>query len=493
MPYNPNPNWVAAIDDTPHFPVYYVVIDGWATHYSTAPVKDATPDKKIYLDLPEGGEITLDLINSRPTRQQITVPILDVDDEITNLVAWQNPNNTLGTLINRKLSLYAGYRHLTEADYAPIFVGRIRGVALDPDGRRYVLLVQDIFNILDKELMANATPTKNALVSGNVINVVWSLLTGIFDTAHADFPLVAHSSDGEFNVAPTGANIARADIDEVLLKSERDTWHPDDRVSTSWQEPINLNTELLQEFYRVFQARPVMTETGKIGFRFRTPALPSSSAPTLDQTQIVQVLGWSRLIREHLNKFTIHGDHDVVTGLFDTVLYRLDTSEDTADRTASQETRELFIESKWLKTFGSQGNLDEANGQQIASELSGRSRFLFLPTPVTLSVEVIFAKRDLQIGEPVRVTDPRIPNLQDGTRGVQDVVFLIAGITPDFGRGTLVLDMIDTRFRRYGVIGADSLPVYDSATSVEQNTFCWWGRASDNKVGAALDPGYRIM
>jgi len=496
MPYNPNGNWTNAIDDTIQLPVYYLDIDGLTAHdFSTGPVLSPTRTKLEYLNLPEGGSGQVDLINNRVTRTQITVGILDLDDKATELVAWDRPGADVGTLINRKVTLYAGYVHLVEADYAPIFTGRIRGISMDPDLR--LLTLRCLLGLgadFDQDVMDNATSAKPSGIRGNVVNMVWSLLTGIFDDAHADFPLDFVTTDTGGSSVPTGAGIPRALIDEVLLKEQRDAWHPNDAAERRWEGAVNLKTELESEFMRVFQARQVTTELGLLGFKFRLPALPTSTAPTvLEEDHIVEVSSWERLIDTHLNKFTIQGDYTVATDTYEAMLYDTETAEDTADQAATGEIRHLKIQSKWLRRNFIPGTLDDMQGEIIAAELAARSRFLFLSTPVVLKIAVLFAKRNLQIGESIVVTDSRISNVLDGTRGVEDGSFFVTAVEWDFPRGVVILNLMDTRYVRYGVIAPNGEADYTGATNRNKNTYCYVGRAADNKVGAGADPGYQIL
>ncbi len=55
------------------------------------------------------------------------------------------------------------------------------------------------------------------------------------------------------------------------------------------------------------------------------------------------------------------------------------------------------------------------------------------------------------------------------------------------------VELLEGRQGRFGNISSLAGTDYDAATAAQQAEFCWIGRASDNKVGAALDEGYILQ
>ena len=238
MVLNPNANWTAAIDDPSSSPVYYLAIDGLTSkHYSTAPVRSAGTTKTVLLNIPKGTGGSVDLVDGRLTIGQVRVELLDVDGEITDLVACNASGAPLASLKNRKVTLYAGYRHLVETDYAAVGTYRITDLRMNRGATGYELTLSDPLFLLDGEIMAGATETTPAMIRGNVVNMAVSIMRGVFSTSDPDFPLDYVSTAGASSSAPTGLGIADALLDFTQIKAERDTWRVNDVGQCEYLEP----------------------------------------------------------------------------------------------------------------------------------------------------------------------------------------------------------------------------------------------------------------
>jgi hypothetical protein len=483
MVLNPNANWTAAIAEQSQAPVYYIAIDGLTTkHYSTAPVKSAGTTKTVLMDPPQGGAISVDIIAGTRTVQQFDIELLDVGDEITDLLATEASGAPLSTLINRKVTLYAGYRQLAEADYASIFVGRIRRVRANRGMTAFTLTISDSSYLLDGEIMSGATDTLNTTIRGNIVNLYWAILTGTFSTTHGTFPLDSVSTDTTQSSAPSGLGIATTLINEAQLQAERDAWHVDDVGQVVFTDPENARQHLEDELFRVFQCFPAISGDGLLGLKFHVPAMPASAAPTLTADEIVSVRSWERLYGDHLNKFTLKGDYVTSTDTFGN-LYTTETSEDTTDQSNTAETVEYLMESRWLDS--------NYNGVEIATELAGRMRIRYLKTPAVVDLEVNFTKRNLEQGDVVAITHPDLPDLFDGTRGISGRLMSLISTRPNFERGTLSLRFLDTGYKRYGVIAPNAQADWDSATDQEKDTFFFI--SSNAGVMSDGSDGYRFI
>jgi len=488
MVYDPNTNWSAAADDRLQAPVYFLRIEGRGADYSTHPVKNAATTKKILMDAPSGLTTSLDPISGTRPVSSVRVPLLDVDGEITKLLATEADGAYVSSLINRQATIYGGYRHLDEADYAAVFAGRITGVTMAGDGSRYVLTITDPTRLLDGEIMSNATSDKPTTIAGNPINVCWSILTGTFSTTHADFPLTEVSTDTSTTSAPTGLGISTSEINESQLIEQRDAWYPDALVKVTFVAPEVAKTHLQQEFFRVFQGWPVISQDGKIGLRFHVPPVPSAAAEEITEDDIIGPPSWERLYSDHLNRFVYYGNYDASADSYDAILYNTETSADTADQSATGETIIYEVKSRWLRN-------DLANdygetGADIAADLASRMRLRYLKTPARVVLNVGFQLTRLEEGDVVAVTHPAIPDLLTGSRGVTARLMSIVSRSVDFAKGTIRLVLLDTGFKRYGVIAPSGTADYTSTTAKEQNTFVFVSNTSGQMSNG--DPGYRM-
>jgi hypothetical protein len=480
-----NTNWNAAADAAEQAPVYYLAVNGISgEHYATAPVRSAAVTKVLILGTPEGDTTSTDLITGRTTAGRIRVALYDVAGKATDLVGVGRSGAPVSTWRNRLCTLYAGYRSLVEADYIAIWTGRVAGIAMLPGGTGYELDLEDIAASLDGPIMVNATEAKPTIVRGNVVNVFASILRGAFSTSDPDFPLTFVSTDSGSSAAPTGLGIAAAQLDVAGMKAERDLWHPTDIVEVEFRAQEDGKRYLEEQFLRAFQARIRISGLGLLGFSFLAPGLPGSATPAaIDPATIVEIIAWEHVLSEHLNKFRIRGDWDPDAGTF-ADLYAADDPEDTADRAATGETIEYLLESKWIRSTD--------DGVEIAAELAGRLRQVYLPAPVRLRIGLSFRARRLEAGDVVVVTHPRIPDLRTGTLGIVSRAMIVESLAVDFRRGLLIADLLDANLRRYGVIAPSSVTGdYSTADTAARNTFFFVCNSS-NQMADGSD-GYRLI
>ncbi len=287
---------------------------------------------------------------------------------------------------------------------------------------------------------------------------------------------------------PTGLSIPTTEFADTQITDERDTWHEDDTVRVVLQEPTSAREYLETELFRNFACFAPIRGDGKLGLKFHVPAVPLSSAPTIVEDDIVDVVSWQRLLRDHLNDFVVRGDWnpDAESGADAyTDLYNDDRPEDTQNRTDTNETIEYRVESKWIRsgTFG---------GEEIAEELARRWAIRYLQTPARLVLEVPFTKRDLEQGDVALVTHSKLPNLLTGTRGIEAKPMLILSIETDARRGTLKVTLLDTGFRRYAGIAENSTPDYASATVTQRESEFFISDAASSDQFSNGDEGMRL-
>jgi hypothetical protein len=485
--YDPNAPWTAAIDDNPQAPHYFVRIDGLTSvQYSTHPIKTTTRTTKTLLELPVASRGIIDLQNGSSTTLSVDFTILDDLGEMADLIAWTRTSPTVGTLINRKIELFGGYAHMTEAQYPPIFTGRISGVSMTTDMTGFKFTALDFTTQFDQNIMLNAEVGKPSKIVGNLINCVWSLLSGTFDEGHATFPLDHASVATTTTSAPTGLGIPSAELNETLFVSERDRWFPEADVHIEYDLPVDARSEIEVQFLRAFAMFVFIQGDGKIGFKHRMPVLPVTAANTLTKKDdIIEVTNWRRRLDLHANKFRVNGGKDRSDGSA-VVLYDEDTPSDTADRTATGLTIDMTIQSNWMRTT--------LNGAILAAVMASRNRFLFQSTPATFTASVLFSRRNVELGDTLKLTHESLPDLLTGDRGVTDQAFLVIGRQPNFEKGVIELDLLDTRYLRYGIWGPDTLPDYGSATQAQKDLYTFVGDSTDsNRVGSTPDEGYRIV
>ena len=468
---------------------YRIYIEHWPGNTETIYVDDVfwygpsdTEYAKPYLEIPSGGGGKVDPIEGRSSVQSVTIELLDVDDEITALVATDALDAEVSSLINRKGTIFAGFTSIDVSDYASRFVGYIGGdLKMTRDLGSYSFTLESALRLLDGSIMTNATDTALTTVVGNFVNLYYSILADDFSTG-GDFPLESIAN------SPTGLGISTSALNLTQIQNERDIWHETTVVTATFEDDEDGKTWLEREIFRVFQCFPAISGDGLLGLRFHAPALPASSAPVVDADDVIGVPTFTRQLSDHINKFTFRGDFTSSGGDFGSVLYSGETAEDLADQAATGETIEFYGESELLTAA--------QDGAAIATELAGRHRIRYLSGPASVGLSVPITRQDLEQGDVVAVTDDRLPDLFSGTRGLAGRLMTILSVGLKWDKATLDLALLDTGYRRYGVIAPDATVDYTAASEVERGSFAWIGDASGNvssSGGVGTVAGYRLI
>jgi hypothetical protein len=486
MVYDPNTDWTTAVAADVQAPVYYLSIDGVSSQdFSTHEVKGAATTKTVVMETPSGSLSEIDLIDGSVPVQTVSVELMDIDGVVTALVATEASGAEVASLINKKATLYGGYRHLDESDYAPIFTGRITQVSLNRKLTGYVLRLSDFTFLLDQEIMLDASNDRPVTIVGNLVNVYYAILTGTFSTTHSTFPLTSVSTSATDSAAPDGLSLTDADLNTTQMVNERDIWHAADTVELVINQRINARAYLQDQLFKVFQCWPARTADGLVGLRFITPALPATAAPVLDPDDyIVELSQWDRRFDQHLNQFRYYCETTKGSGTFDVALYETDTADDTADRALTGETVELRIESDWLS--------DDYSGASIATELAGRQRIRYLTPPAEVKLTTNFKRRAVEQGDVVAVTHDELPDLLRGVRGLEGHLMTVLTVRPDFRKGQMEFTLIDTGYSRYGVIAPSGQSDYTASSAQDRDSFFFISDATDHQMSNG-DPGFNLI
>jgi len=437
---------------------------------------------KPYMNTPTGAHVKVDPIDGKQTIGALKFSMVDVNDEVTNLISTDAPGAALSTMINRKTTLYSGWRDLALSDYIPRFVGHIAGdIILQKDLVTYDFEAQSVARLLDGKIMTLATEVAPITVTGNVVNLLYALMTDDFSTG-GDFPL------DSFTAGVNGIGIPVTSINTAQMIEQRDTWHSASNVEVVFEEEEDGRQFMEDEIFRVFQCFPAISGQGLLGLKFHVPALPAAEAPTLTADDIIGIGGWRRLQSDHLNKFKVMGDFSTGSDDYETAMYDTETADDTADQGSTGEVIEYFAESRLLTT----GN----SGDIIAQEMTGRHRIRYLKGPAQLPLKVHLSRQDLQQGDVIAITDDRIPDLRTGTRGISSRLMQILSVKTNWAKGDMDLVLLDTGYKRYGVIAPNGTADYTAATEQERNTFFYIGDTNGNvssSGGVGTVEGYRFI
>jgi hypothetical protein len=473
MVYNPNANWTAKAQQAHQAPVYFLVIEGVSYRFSTGPVMNAGATYKEYMRTPRGVTQEIFPLEGRSSIGSLSLDLVDVSEEITNLLS---PGQVVATWINREVTLYGGYADLDEADYAKLFVGQVSDWGMK--GPVYTLKIRDLKRTTLEKIMTNATEDTPSTIEGNPINIWYALVTG--DFANATFPVTTSGA------AATGLNVSASLIDATHLQNERDEWLFGWNLHFEFRKPEKAKKFFEDELF-LLKGYPLIRGSGQLSARLYHPSHPAETAQVLDEDTILGTPDTKPLFEDHVNDIKIYGDYnpdyDESTGESEFTL--LCSCEDSSDITATNERKELVIESKGLRT--------DLDGVRNARFAGGKIRQRFLNPPVEITAETLFSRRMLEVGDVVGVTHAALPEMDAGARGWAGVQCEVTKAVPDFRRGRMRFTLITTNFgRRYRVIAPNSVPDYTLQTQAQKDKYMSIADTATELLGGT-DPAHQII
>jgi hypothetical protein len=504
------------------------------------------------MQTPDGTASTLNPLLNKATIGEARLRFIDIDATLTDLLSWDRTSPTLSTLINRRITIYGGYRDEPESEYQQLFTGEIRGVEM-PGPLTYEFLVVSLTRRLEELLFSNlgefdttseleneifpvgstsvkvksatafgsafaqgissvllhrstgsqfermtvssvdsnnnlvyfTTPisyqwgggtdflTTGVHLRGNIVNVFASLCLGVFSTdPTSDFPLEVVSG------SPTGLSLLSSDLDVTGLQEVRDGLLGDLRLDFVIDTPVKAREFFEQEIYPL-GFFPSIAGDGTIGIRVTIPPGPQASAPKVYKQHMLTHPKWKRLITDHYNRVLVFGDYNLANKNHP----QLSLQEDTADQTLTQEVGEIQVKSRGLRTA-----LDGvASSRSVAARILKR----WVVPPIEVSVEAIFTKVGLEVGDIVEVTHPALPDTTAATLGLVGRLMTVVRVQPSYQRGAIEITLNESSVgARFCWLGPSSMNDYGSATD-EEKKYAYWGDVN-NKVNSGTEDGYEI-
>jgi hypothetical protein len=323
--------------------------------------------------------------------------------------------------------------------------------------------------------------TRAPFVRGNIINIFYALLSGVFERIYE--PATATAATTDFSVVdfwngPSGLGIPAADVDVPGFQFTRDALYANFDVDFLWRDAAKAR-QFFQAQLFLLGFFPYIRSDGKISVRAFVPPGPEVASPvTLAPQDMITSPKWKRLIDSHFNRVIVRGDVPVESG---SAYADLALRENIPDQTNSKEVSIVEINSGGLRTA--------LNGIALAQEIAARHLRRWQGPPIEVDVELALTKRDVEVGNVVSLTDPDLPDTTVGTRGLTDRLMEVIRAGVDYGQGAVDLTLFDHSFRRkWSWIAPDGTPDYGAA-SLTQKRYAFFGNAS-NLIGGA--PGYYL-
>lgn len=470
MTYDPNAAWTARATARHQIPRYFIIMEGVAAfRISTGVILGATTTYKELMRTPRGVTQQVFPLEGKFTIGNITLPLVDKDGDITNLLS---DGQVVPTWINRDIELFAGYDDLDESDFAKIFEGEVSDWT-ERDGT-YAVKVKNLMGIFNNEIMTNSTEDVITEITGNPIDIYYAIITG--DFANGTFPVVVTGA------TPTGLDLAASKVDTVNFIKERDDWLFGTVMRFQFRESEKAKDFFEEELFLLF-GYPIIRPDGKLGIRLYHP--PNPADPTVDLTED-DIIGTPRVktkFKDHINRVQIFGDFN--PDAEDEEFASLLDKTDAADVTATGEEKSFDVESKGFRTI--------LNGVRSARFAGNKILQRYTVPPIEMTVETLFSKRVIEVGEVVFITHKNVFNPNTGARGMTQIPFEVLKAKPNFNRGTITFTLLGTGFnRQYRVIAPNATPDYGSQSQSEKDTFMSIADTGTELLGG-VDPAHQII
>jgi hypothetical protein len=455
--------------------------------YATGPVLAPTFEKRTLLAEIEHEAGTTDLLEGQLEVGSLRVTLADKDGSIARLLGFEAPDPQWTQIADRRIDLYAGYRSLPEAEYARVFRGRIAEVQLGDSEADVVILAEDVKAGLRQTIMQNATEPRDEarpetanlpgpiVIKGNPIDVLGAILTGVFSPTDPDFPVTVTGP------TPTGCGLSRTeDVSVDQLKAVRETWFSSYVIGFEFRDTIEAAAFLADEVFRLFGPAGIDGHGRLTMFPWEPPTL-GDVPMTITEDDILAVVAWRLRTDLHYNAVRVRFNFDASTNDYDNRNpYQPQDAlvEDAPDIAAVGVRKELTLESK-----GMHATLD---GYKVALIRAGNLLRLTRRPPVELTVRLPFTRREIEVGDVIKVTCSTVPDVRSGLRGVTDRVMRATAIAPSLADGTLEVTLMEFGYRRHGLIGPTSMEAreYDAWTQTEKDRYV---------AVAASDPAFLVM
>ncbi len=540
----PAANWTAETQSRNPLPAYFVRFEGLATKdYSTCPILSPSVTKVICMYIPDGSSQDLTPLQGKATTGEARVRFIDVSGELTTLIATEKSSPVFNTLINRKITIWGGYRNIIESEYEPIFTGEIRDIKLVAP-LTYEFTIADFKRRYEETLMQGMTTPVvtqvDAITNNGQANCTFKSISNL----NASDVIHFYKADGSQFESKTIQSINTSTRVVTMTSNFTLNWAVGDMAT---RDVIRVKGNIINVFYSLLTnsfstlataSYPLLDKRNSpvglslvdtdldltsftrtrdrflgdfnVDFLFTAPVVarrffeqelyPLGFYPTVGGDGKLGIRSFVppgpegaatvQVNKEHMAGIPLW-ERGIDTHLNQIYIYGdnnlgdgsfdlLHSIDDTTDQTNTKEIKNYTVSSKGLRSG--------IEGAAIAQEIGYRIRRRWLVPPVEVNTPLLFSRRTLKVGDIVSLTHPGIPDTVAGTRGISARLMEVTRMNPDYQRGIMRARLLETGFKKFAILGPASMNDYGSATPDEKQ-FAYWGDSS-NKVGGGTIDGY---
>ena len=415
--------------------MYLIHFDGESVDYCNHRPGSPTNELKPYLVKISGLGQKVEPEEGRASIGGLTIEIQDQGDEITALLS-----SDVYFFHRRKTTVKAGYQGMDEADMLTIATGWVTGIKMSAGLLTYVFSVTDPQKWMQRKVFRTATDEAPVVIQGNLVNIALAVLTSTGAGTNGDYDWYAEEN---------GLGLDADYINVTGIEAMRDRWYPGDSHYAKFTitEKEKAKDWLEREVFKVLNCYPVIDGQGRFSLKpFRPPLAAIETVQSFDEDNIVGVPQWDANLDALINEIEIFYDFD------GTDFSETDYIDSTSINNRGPGSKPLTIKSKGLHTTGIGSQPDRVT--DIMTSRKNKVFGRFATPPVKVSFNTWFDRWLSEAGDIVPFTHWLIPDIEKGMRGYATERMEIINISPDWQRGQIKVDLLNTGFGKdiYAII-----------------------------------------
>ncbi len=423
-------------------PVYLMHFDGAATDYVTS--NDITsPDNtlKEYIEKISGNTQSITPEEGKSSIGQTVISLLDVNDEITALIAGDSYN-----LQRKKTTVKCGYRGLSEADMLSI-TGWVTDIKEWSDHAGYDITITDPQKWLQRKVFRGAEDMPVSL-TGNPLNLALAVLTSTGAGTNGNY---------DWYAAANGLAIDYTLIQISHIEELRDTWFAGVKFTFDIRARMTAKKFLQDQIFKPLNIYPIVRGDGTFDIIVYHPPLPITSDTQAFTKDNIIDFEWNQNMGGLINEVEFHYDYDAADKEYDSETYYIDSTS-VANRGPGKKV--LKIES--------QGITAAYGAVELSTRRSNRVFQRYADPPPKIKLRTLFSRHLSEPGDIVPVTHSDIPDLSTGARGITKHLMEIVNRQVDWRIGVCVLTLLYTSWtgKKYACISPSSVIASGDSTTV---------------------------
>jgi hypothetical protein len=424
-------------------PVCLVHFDGEAVDYVNHECGSPDNTLKKYLVSISSLSRTVTPEEGKSSVSGVNVTILDYNDEITALLATDTYY-----FHRKKTTIKIGYAGTNESDMVTVLTGWVTGLKLTSDGLAYEFSITDPIKWMQRKIFRGAEDS-TVTISGNPINILLACLTSTGAGTNGDYDYYAEEN---------GLGIDDDYIDVTGIEAIRDDWFPgaSHYMNFTITKRQKAKDFFEKEIFKPLNLYPIVSGTGKFLIkRFAPPLITSGTVQSFDEDNIIGLPSYDMNLDALVNEVEFFYDYSTD---FDTEAYYISS---TSLNNRGPGKKPIEIKSKGFDS----DKTDVANiAQRRANAIFNR----FAVPPIKLNINAFFDRWITEVGDIVPITHSKLPNIESGTRGLDESRMEIIKKDVDFKNGRVKFEALNTGFAKdiYCVI-SPSMTVTAGASGTE--------------------------